>query len=65
MTNLLLNIYWLRATHERVVRSLFCVLNIIPPELLCNMKFRILMYNLIAPEEADILYTIAYSWEWR
>nr|DAY97732.1 MAG TPA: hypothetical protein [Caudoviricetes sp.] len=42
-----------------MVRSLFCVPDIIPIELLCNMKFHILMYNLIAPEEAEILYTVA------
>ena len=39
--------------------AFFCILDIIPTELLCNMKFRILMYNLIAPEEAEILYTVA------
>lgn len=45
--------------------ELFCVLNIIPAELLCNMKLRILMYNLIAREEAEILYTVALPWDWR
>jgi hypothetical protein len=36
----------------------FFVWAIILLELLCNINFHFLLYNLMAPEEAKILYTM-------